>query len=233
MTKENGIFETLSVIFLLSISIIGILTLIKKTIHIKYIKILIGLFSILTFFAAMEEISWGQHLFHFQSSSFFELHNYQKETNLHNLIDGNIFSSIIYSCVYSVFIFIPLLTILFENKHKLLKTFSRYVPSFHIVLIILYGSSFQIYFYDDIGVITDMATLIAGIVLFIITLTIKKLWDKYLLIHLLFVVSAMFMYMYTYQIFSFFNMQYEIREMFVIFATLLYFKEFIKKIETI
>jgi len=52
------------------------------------------------FLASMEEISWGQHIFHFPSSRYFLENNLQEETNLHNLIDGNIFSSIIYSTIY-------------------------------------------------------------------------------------------------------------------------------------
>ena len=231
MTKENGFFETLSVVFLLSISFIGIKTIIKHNIEYKLLKFTIISFSILTFIAAMEEISWGQHLFHFQSSSFFELYNQQKETNLHNFVDGNIFSSVIYSSVYTLFVFVPLLIQLFHDKIKILKLIYPFIPSLHVVLIILYASAFQIYFYDDIGVIIDFATLGAGLVLFMITVSIKKLWTKYLLIHLIFILVSMGLFMNVHTIFSFFNMQYEIREMFVIFATLLFCIEFANKLQ--
>ncbi len=230
MSKENGFFESLSVIFLLAISIIGTIYSIKQKNKLKIINILIALFSILTFIAAMEEISWGQHIFHFQSGEFFKLNNYQNETNLHNLIDSNLFSSIIYSTVYTVYVFLPLAILLFKDKSSFLEKISFYLPSLHIVLIILFASTFQIYFYNDIGVITDFITLLAGIILFIFVLSVKKLWDKYLFIHLTFIIFSMCIFMYSHSIFSFFNMQYEIRETFVIFATLIYFIDFLKKI---
>jgi len=233
MTKESGFFETLSVVFFLSISFVGAKTILKTHIEYKLLKFTIITFSIVTFIAALEEISWGQHLLHFQSSSFFELHNQQKETNLHNLVDGNIFSSIIYSSVYTLFVFVPLLIQLFHDKIKILKLIYSFIPSLHIILIILYASSFQIYFYNDIGVIIDFATLGAGLVLFIATVSIKKLWTKYLILHLIYLLIAMGLFMNVHTIFSFFNMQYEIREMFVIFATLLYCIEFANKLQNL
>ena len=37
-------------------------------------------------FVGLEELSWGQHLFAWQSPNFFEVYNSQQETTLHNLI---------------------------------------------------------------------------------------------------------------------------------------------------
>lgn len=45
-------------------------------------------FALLFFFAAGEEISWGQRIFDIQSSDFFTENNAQGETNLHNLVVG-------------------------------------------------------------------------------------------------------------------------------------------------
>lgn len=44
------------------------------------------LLGILFFFAAGEEISWGQRIFDWQTSDWFGQYNSQKETNLHNLV---------------------------------------------------------------------------------------------------------------------------------------------------
>lgn len=44
--------------------------------------------AFLFFFAAGEEISWGQRILGIQSSEFFLEHNKQDETNLHNMIVG-------------------------------------------------------------------------------------------------------------------------------------------------
>ena len=47
------------------------------------------LLGVLLFFAAGEEISWGQRLFGIESSEYFQKNNAQGETNLHNLVyDG-------------------------------------------------------------------------------------------------------------------------------------------------
>ncbi len=45
-----------------------------------------GTLALLFFFAAGEEISWGQRIFGIESSEFFLEHNKQAETNLHNMI---------------------------------------------------------------------------------------------------------------------------------------------------
>ena len=42
-------------------------------------------FALAALFVAFEEISWGQHLFRWQSPAWFAERNAQRETNLHNL----------------------------------------------------------------------------------------------------------------------------------------------------
>jgi hypothetical protein len=46
--------------------------------------------TLLCFFAAGEEISWGQRLFHLGTPEFFRHYNAQHETNLHNLVVGGV-----------------------------------------------------------------------------------------------------------------------------------------------
>lgn len=46
------------------------------------------LLSIACFYVVMEEISWGQRLFGWNSSPFFRENNLQGETNLHNMLTG-------------------------------------------------------------------------------------------------------------------------------------------------
>lgn len=52
--------------------------------------LLTGFYGLLFFFASGEEISWGFRLFHWQASEFFLQHNAQHETNLHNLVVGDV-----------------------------------------------------------------------------------------------------------------------------------------------
>lgn len=50
---------------------------------------LLLVYALMYGFVAGEEISWGQRIFGWQSGSYFEAHNYQDETNLHNLVVGD------------------------------------------------------------------------------------------------------------------------------------------------
>ena len=225
MTQENGFFESISVLILLGIFIYGIYVIYKY--HKSFNKIsifLIGLFSIITFIAAMEEISWGQHIFHFQSSSYFIEHNIQKETNIHNLINANLFSSIIYSSVYTILVFIPLLYKIILKKINSFQWLHCFDINSHIILIVLYASSFQIYFYNNFGVIFDFIILCIGLILFGYFIY-NKSSSKLLKVHFAFILLSATIFMINYKVFSFFNMQYEIREMFVMLAFLFVFIE--------
>lgn len=91
--EENGLVETLQVIILIY-SIILYLFFLKKNHRLnfflsKYLKILFFLGLIYYF---LEEISWGQHLFNWQSPELFKFLNKQNETNLHNI--NNLFNQI-------------------------------------------------------------------------------------------------------------------------------------------
>ena len=222
-TKENGFFEWLSVVILLLIFIYGI-NFCKKNHHklSKTMLLLVGGFAILAFLGAMEEISWGQQIFHFQSSEYFIENNYQKETNLHNFIPAELFSSIIYSSIYGLFVFIPLLVTLLSSKIKILSKLEPYIATPKMSLLILYGSTFQAFFYDEFGAWFDMGTLLVSIALFGITMIIKK-FDREIIFYYILLLISTALFMYSYNVFGFFNMQYEIREMFVGLALLYYY----------
>jgi len=226
MTQENGIFETLSVVGLLSISFYGVYTLyfFRKNLS-KYLWIFILFFSVLTFLAAMEELSWGQHIFHFASSDYFMENNLQHETNLHNFINPNFFSSLIYTTIYTVFVFIPLLYKTFFKDVSILRYFDL---KMHHILIILFSSSLQLYFYDDFGVYVDMLTHLVALAFFAYVLWKEKHYSD-LLFHYLVVLTTTVLFMFYHKIFQFKNMQYEIREMFVVLAVLFIFIDFIQK----
>jgi hypothetical protein len=51
-------------------------------------RVLYGLFAAVALFIALEEISYGQHLFRWTSPEFFQQHNQQGEMNLHNLMSS-------------------------------------------------------------------------------------------------------------------------------------------------
>jgi len=84
--SENGLVEFLQVIFLF-ISVIFLVKFIKKNFNkitiILKIFIIMYLLGILYYF--FEEISWGQHIFGWQTPDFFSNFNHQNETNIHNI----------------------------------------------------------------------------------------------------------------------------------------------------
>ena len=84
--SENGLVEFLQVIFLL-ISAIFLVKFIKK--NFNNINTIVKTFIIMYFLGILyfffEEISWGQHLFGWQTPEFFSNINHQNETNIHNV----------------------------------------------------------------------------------------------------------------------------------------------------
>ncbi len=66
--------------------------------------------AIAFFFAAGEEISWGQRIFNIQSSEYFIENNAQHETNLHNMVvDGKKVNKLIFSQLLTIMLVIYLL----------------------------------------------------------------------------------------------------------------------------
>ncbi len=232
ITQENGVFETISVLLLLTIFFYGVVSIyMYKKILSKRALFLIASFAIVALLAAMEEISWGQHLFHFESSSYFLENNMQRETNLHNFMNANLFSSIIYSSVYTFLIFIPLFYKLVLKRYKRFAWLHFADINSHTILMVLFASSFQIYFYDDIGVVFDMVTLLCALMLFGYFLYSKQ-GSLLLKVHFVFILFASVLFMMHHEVFDFFNMQYEIREMFIVLASLLIYIELIQKYHT-
>jgi hypothetical protein len=86
---EDGFIEWMTVLPLLAAMITSFkrfLKLYKKRSWLFGVTLLgIAAFS---FFAAGEELSWGQRLLGLESSDFFQKNNAQRETNFHNLIVG-------------------------------------------------------------------------------------------------------------------------------------------------
>lgn len=83
---EGGVFEWIQFLCYIFASIIGLISLFKiKSENKHFVNVLLFLFSIGTFFVAMEEISYGQHIFKWEAFGVFKEINLQNETNIHNL----------------------------------------------------------------------------------------------------------------------------------------------------
>lgn len=76
---------------------------------------LTALYALVFFFGAGEEISWGQRLFGWEPGEFFRENNAQAETNIHNLVVGDVklvntlFGPILTLCVLLYLAGLPLL----------------------------------------------------------------------------------------------------------------------------
>ena len=73
------------------------------------------LYALMFFLAAGEEVSWGQRIIGWESGEFFQQHNKQAETNLHNLMIGDVhltktlFGPILTACILLYLVVLPLL----------------------------------------------------------------------------------------------------------------------------
>lgn len=65
-----------------------------------------GLFVIVTFWMAMEEISWGQRIFRWETTGYFAENNMQGEMNLHNL-NTQLFQNVLYFGGFLLLVALP------------------------------------------------------------------------------------------------------------------------------
>ncbi|MBF0224461.1 MAG: hypothetical protein HQK76_03305 [Desulfobacterales bacterium] len=235
-TKESGIFESFTALILLITSLWCFLFLIKSrkklnlSLNHKLFFTCIGIISLLGCF---EEISWGQHLFGFQSNDFFIQHNRQKEINLHNLIPGQLFSAVINTFIYTFFIFYPLIVKLLNQRTSLYIFHEDKLPfkiNMENILMFCFASTLQAYFLLP-TVVDTIALLTAFILIFIIILQRKMYFDFQLIFHALLVLVSSIIFMIHRHIFSFVNMQYEIREFIVTYAFFYFLLSFAKNLK--
>jgi len=127
LTTEDGLIEWLTVLALAITSIVCLYRVItlhqKKPTLFLIMTLLLGAIFI---FGAGEEISWGQRIFNTESSEFFQQHNAQGETNLHNLVvGGKKINKIIFGIGLHLVLLIYLLALVPLYKRKTgLKLFS-------------------------------------------------------------------------------------------------------------
>ena len=82
---ENGIIENFQIIFIFFSIIYFFLFIKKNNFELKlFDKFYIYLYVLGLFYYFFEEISWGQHFFHWDTPSYFSEINHQNETNFHN-----------------------------------------------------------------------------------------------------------------------------------------------------
>lgn len=141
---EDGLVEWLTVCWLLLSSALCITRIFKlKSKRSKLFLFMLAFFAAGFFFGAGEEISWGQRLFDVQSSEFFQAHNSQGETNLHNLVVGGtkvnkLLFGLILGVIIAVYcLVLPTLARKVPAVMKLVEKFAIPIPRGHHVLAYL------------------------------------------------------------------------------------------------
>ena len=89
LSAEDGPLEWSTALFLFAAGVICVLRVLRLRKGGRYVAItLLG--ALVLFFGAGEEISWGQRIFGWASGEFWQENNAQAETNLHNLMVGEV-----------------------------------------------------------------------------------------------------------------------------------------------
>jgi hypothetical protein len=224
LTIENSFYELTSVLVLLVLSVYCARCFFTFRTNSKIAGVLKVLWlgiAALAFLAAGEEISWGQHWLGFSSGEFFVTHNLQQETNLHNLVPGHLFAGFLNTTTYIAFIFGPTLLWFYPTLIRLFGPLSGLVPillpSVHISLMMSFAGTLHPYFLTT-SVTSTSALLLALVCLALLIWRIELENKRPLLVHWLAVTGAMVFFMANTHVFSFYNMQAEVRECFIILA---------------
>lgn len=142
--NEDGFVENLTTVALLGVSILCGIRLFRQWNHHTWTWLLgTAGFAILFFFAAGEEISWGQRIFGWETNEYFMERNAQSETNLHNLVVGEtkinklIFSQLLTLVMVIYLIIIPILYRRIKWVQDLFDRFAVPVVHWHHTIIFL------------------------------------------------------------------------------------------------
>ena len=120
--EEDGLIEWLTELPLFIIFIACMWYLIRFTKRKNFWFFIIYLFIGLgSFFVFGEEISWGQRIFNFKTSEYFQEHNSQDEENIHNLVlDGEKLNKIIFTdtLIAGVVVYLIIFPLLYSRNQK-------------------------------------------------------------------------------------------------------------------
>jgi hypothetical protein len=151
-TVEDGFVESGSAIFLFISSMLLLFRFFKLFKEKKSLwKIGILAMSLLFFFGAGEEISWGQRIFNVESSEYFLENNAQGETNLHNMVvDGTKINKLIFSQLLTAILIVYLLiTPFLFRKYEWVKTlankFAVPIVKWHHTIAFLVGTALLLF----------------------------------------------------------------------------------------
>jgi hypothetical protein len=169
--------------------------------------------------AALEEISWGQHLLGFESPPFFQAHNRQAETNLHNLVPAELFGLATNIAVYALFVFGPVLLRLARPAAGPLSALRMLAPSVHNILMFCAAFAFQAYFRLETA--ADTVAFLAGLLATAWLISREGSDDRRRRwLHWFLVAGCALIFMVCHRVFRYHNLQYEIREFIIAYGIL-------------
>jgi len=117
--REDHFFENLTVIFALLTSIL--LTINLRKFHDHFSRLFLILCSLAFFYFGMEEISWGQNIFKWETPQIIGELNYQNETNTHNYLNPY------FTLIYILFNIVLASILLFSKRIK--DTLVKYIKT--------------------------------------------------------------------------------------------------------
>jgi len=158
IVKEHYPVESISVIVILVSIIIGIrfvFLMYRRKIE-KFKIIFVGLLVLGLIFVGLEEVSWGQWFFYFNSPEYFKETNLQRETNIHNLKNLHVIFEYI-----RVFIGVGGLISIFLNNTRTFKYISSpfVLILFFVVIIIFSGLDVYNYYLTDQRVLSNVGSV--------------------------------------------------------------------------
>lgn len=216
-TAEGGLFENATVIALFALAV-GCWRAGWNRVIVTRKRLLLCVAGTLVLVGAMEEMSWGQRLVGFETPDALIQLNKQGEFNLHNVFDSEIFSALVHTPVYVFFIYLPLIAVLFPRILDLpviRHLRSLCLPDIHNILMFCFGTALHAWWVPmTIG--DSIACCVA------LGLCVVALWRRPefrqagAFQHWLAVVGATLIFATSHEIFRYENMQYEIRELFVV-----------------
>lgn len=143
--REDGLVENLTTLFLVASSGVAIYRAIQSGKAGKKMALASwAVLAFLFFFAAGEEISWGQRILNIETPGYFMEKNLQKETNLHNLVIGNVkvnklvFSQLLTAGLVFYLVFLRFLANKIPLVNRLVRITDLPLPRWdHVAILIL------------------------------------------------------------------------------------------------
>lgn len=223
LTREDGPVEWATVLALLALAALLVQRLTRLSGRCPLeVKIPGYALAVLSLLAVGEEISWGQRLFGFQTSEAMKKINYQHETNLHNIIPGELFNGLI---IFSVGIFFILLPMLWRRKNPT----AWWLPSeelSYLTLAVIFVNHYRVASFPEKAGLGLLALILLGGT--IASLRQKKRGPTRACLMAWLTAGVLFS---CRQVLAAANQQYEIRELLVILIVIAYCSQVLARFE--